>query len=127
MLFVLNSNGVPSVAKIIQRTSSNVGPTLNSLSPSSASAGGPAFTLTVHSSNFVSGAVVQWNGAAHTTTFVSTTQLTAAPNESSNEWHNGWCADEGVWGSRVFARCRPWQTEHRHIQERIRHLGCPSP
>ena len=79
MLFILNSSGVPSVAKIMQLTSSsNVGPTLSSLSPNSASAGGPAFTLTVNGSNFVSGSVVRWNGAARSTTFVSATQLTAA-------------------------------------------------
>ena len=55
MLFILNGNGVPSVAKIIQLSSASAGPTLSSLSPSSASAGGPAFTLTVNGSNFVSG------------------------------------------------------------------------
>ena len=79
MLFILNGNGVPSVAKIVQLTSSsNIGPTLSSLSPSSASVGGSAFTLTVNGSNFVSGSVVQWNGTARATTFVSTSQLTAA-------------------------------------------------
>src|SRR5262249_61099670 len=45
------------------------GPILTSLSPNSAAAGGAAFTLTVNGSNFVAGAVVQWNGAARTTTF----------------------------------------------------------
>ena len=53
-------------------------PTLTTLSPSSAAAGGSAFTLTVNGSNFVSGSVVRWNGANRTTTFVSATQLTAA-------------------------------------------------
>ena len=53
-------------------------PTLTTLSPSSAAAGGPAFTLTVNGSNFVNGSVVSWNGANRTTTFVSATQLTAA-------------------------------------------------
>ena len=53
-------------------------PTLTTRSPSSAAAGGPAFTLTVNGSNFVSGSVVRWNGATRTTTFVSATQLTAA-------------------------------------------------
>lgn len=33
--------------------------------------------LTVNGANFVSGAVVQWNGAAQPTTFVSSTELTA--------------------------------------------------
>jgi hypothetical protein len=80
LLFILNSNGVPSVAKIIRIDTTNEPapvPVLNSLSPSSANAGGAAFTLTVNGSNFVSGSVVQWNGAARTTTFVNTTQLTA--------------------------------------------------
>jgi uncharacterized protein (TIGR03437 family) len=53
-------------------------PTITSLSPVSATAGGAAFTLTINGTNFLSGAVVQWNGAALTTTFVSSTQLTAA-------------------------------------------------
>jgi trimeric autotransporter adhesin len=53
-------------------------PMIGSISPTSASAGGKAFTLTVNGSNFVSGATVQWNGNARTTTFVSSTQLTAA-------------------------------------------------
>jgi hypothetical protein len=53
-------------------------PVLSSLSPTSATAGGPAFTLTVNGSSFISGSVVRWNGANRTTTFVSSTQLTAA-------------------------------------------------
>ena len=78
MLFILNGNGVPSVAKIIQVTSSpGGGPALTSLLPNSATAGGTAFTLTVNGSGFVSGSVVQWNGTARTTTFVSNTRLTA--------------------------------------------------
>ena len=78
LLFILNGSGVPSVAKIVQVGSGPAAPTLTSLSPSSAAAGGPAFTLTVNGSNFVSGSVVRWNGADRTTTFVSATQLTAA-------------------------------------------------
>src|SRR5262249_31311658 len=38
---------------------------------------GSSFTLTVNGSNFVSASVVQWNGSARPTTFVSSTQLTA--------------------------------------------------
>ena len=38
----------------------------------------PAFTLTVNGTGFVIGATVRWNGAARTTTFVGSTQLTAA-------------------------------------------------
>ena len=57
---------------------SPAGPTLTTLSPSSAAAGGPDFTLTVNGSNFASGSVVRWNGAPRNTTFVSATRLTAA-------------------------------------------------
>jgi len=53
--------------------------TITSLSPSSATAGDPAFTLTVNGTGFVSGlSVVRWNGSDRTTTYVSATQLTAA-------------------------------------------------
>jgi len=53
-------------------------PTIGSLNPSSRTAGSGAFTLTVNGTNFVAGAVVRWNGANRTTTFVSATSLTAA-------------------------------------------------
>ncbi len=53
-------------------------PTLTSLGPSSATAGGAAFTLTVTGTNFTSSSVVRWNGFNRTTTYGSPTQLTAA-------------------------------------------------
>jgi Domain of unknown function (DUF1929)/Bacterial Ig domain len=56
----------------------NPAPTTTSLSPTSAPAGGAAFTLTVNGSSFVSGATVRWNGASRPTTFSSPTRLTAA-------------------------------------------------
>jgi hypothetical protein len=59
-------------------TINNPRPTVTSISPASATAGGPAFTLTVNGSGFVTTSVVNWNGAARTTTFSSSTQLTAA-------------------------------------------------
>jgi hypothetical protein len=53
-------------------------PVVNSpLVPASATPGGSAFTLTVNGTGFVSGAVVEWNGAPLTTAFVSSSQLTA--------------------------------------------------
>ena len=52
-------------------------PTIGSLNPTCATAGGPQFTLTVNGTNFVSGSTVNWNGTALTTIFVSSTQLTA--------------------------------------------------
>ncbi len=58
-------------------TVSNDVPVLTSISPNSAITGGSAFTLTVNGTNFISGAVVKFDGASRATTFVSSTQLTA--------------------------------------------------
>ncbi|MGA8741751.1 MAG: hypothetical protein WB561_11260 [Terracidiphilus sp.] len=52
-------------------------PTISSLSPSSATEGGPAFTLTVTGTQFISTSQVLWNSSAVTTTYVSGTSLTA--------------------------------------------------
>jgi hypothetical protein len=59
-------------------TVDNPVPTATSLSPTSATAGGPGFTLTVNGTNFVNGSEVKWKGSARTTTFVSSTKITAA-------------------------------------------------
>ncbi len=53
-------------------------PTVTSLSPTSATAGGAAFTLTVNGTNFDAGSTVKWGTTALTTTYVSSAQLTAA-------------------------------------------------
>jgi len=53
-------------------------PTITDLNPASATTGGPAFTLTVNGTGFIYGAVVRWKGENRTTTYVSSTQLTAA-------------------------------------------------
>jgi hypothetical protein len=55
-------------------------PAISDLAPTSATAGGAGFTLTVNGSNFSSKAVVNWNGAVQTanTTFVSANQLMVA-------------------------------------------------
>src|SRR5579859_700674 len=52
-------------------------PAISAISPSAATRGGPAFTLTVNGSNFVSGSAVEWNGSARPTTQVNAGQLTA--------------------------------------------------
>jgi hypothetical protein len=59
-------------------TTVNPAPTLTSLSPSNGAQGGQAFTLTATGASFIQGSVLRWNGADRTTTFVSSTQLTAA-------------------------------------------------
>ncbi len=56
----------------------NAAPTISSLNPTCVTPGGPQFTLTVNGTNFVSTSTVNWNGTVLTTTFVSSTQLTAA-------------------------------------------------
>ena len=53
-------------------------PVAASLSPSSASSGDAGFTLTVNGANFQAGSVVTWGGSALSTTFVSSSRLTAA-------------------------------------------------
>ncbi len=57
---------------------SNPTPTITTISPTSTAAGGAAFTLTINGTNFVAASMVDFGGAARTTTFVNSTQLTAA-------------------------------------------------
>jgi hypothetical protein len=52
-------------------------PVIVSLTPSNATEGGPAFTLTVDGTDFLASSVVRWDGSDRTTTFVSSVQLTA--------------------------------------------------
>ncbi|MBL9186095.1 MAG: hypothetical protein JNK23_01320 [Opitutaceae bacterium] len=53
-------------------------PSITSISPASAVAVSGPFTLTVTGTGFISSSIVQWNGASRTTTYISTTQLTAS-------------------------------------------------
>jgi outer membrane protein assembly factor BamB len=62
---------VSYTVKIVQ------GPTLVSLSPSAATAGGGAFTVTATGDGFTPTTVLQWNGSSRATTFLSGTQLMA--------------------------------------------------
>jgi len=64
----------------IQLPSAQTGPPpfLTSLVPSSTPPGGPGFSLTVNGSAFLPGAGVQWNGLSLITSFLSSTQLSAA-------------------------------------------------
>lgn len=52
-------------------------PMIAYLQPRSSRAGGVAFTLTVNGTSFFRGSIVQWNGSARATWFVSSTQLQA--------------------------------------------------
>ncbi|MBZ5576002.1 MAG: hypothetical protein LAP40_05525 [Acidobacteriia bacterium] len=72
---VMNASGTVSraVSFVVDDT-----PLIESLSPALFTATGPAFTLGVNGIGFANGAVVQWNGSPLATTFVSSSQLTAA-------------------------------------------------
>lgn len=59
-------------------SSKNPVPGVVSISPSSAPAGSRALTITVTGTKFISSSVVRWGGSARTTTYVSSTILTAA-------------------------------------------------
>ncbi len=72
-VIVVNPGGVTSNTESFQI----LPPTLSGLSPVSANAGSPQFTLTVNGANYINGSTVQFNGTALTTTFVNDTQLTA--------------------------------------------------
>jgi subtilase family serine protease len=69
-------NGGTSAASTF--TVNNPLPVLNSISPTSVAVGSPAFTLSVSGSNFNASSVVNFNGQAVSTTFVSATALTAS-------------------------------------------------
>jgi hypothetical protein len=58
-------------------------PTVRSLSPNSATVGGAGMTMTVSGDGFIAASVVEWNGTALTTTYVSSSSLTA-PVPGSN-------------------------------------------
>jgi hypothetical protein len=56
----------------------NPTPTITTITPNTTAAGAAAFTLTIIGTNFVAASIVNFRGTTRTTTFVSTTQLTAA-------------------------------------------------
>ncbi|MEZ4711093.1 MAG: Ig-like domain-containing protein [Caldilineaceae bacterium] len=56
-------------------TINNPLPTLSSLDPDMATAGGGDLTLTLNGTNFVQSSVVRWNGADRITVYISDTQL----------------------------------------------------
>ncbi|MBL8203526.1 MAG: hypothetical protein JNM09_04795 [Blastocatellia bacterium] len=59
-------------------TINNPTPAITSLAPNTTGAGGNAFSLIVNGTGFLSNSIVRWNGTDRTTTFGSSTQLTAS-------------------------------------------------
>jgi hypothetical protein len=78
MLFILNGDGVPSVASSVLLNSSSVpAPTVSSISPNSGTTGGGT-ALTITGTGFQAGATVRLGGTAATNvTVVSSTSITA--------------------------------------------------
>jgi hypothetical protein len=70
--------GMSSAVNFVISPTPPATPTITSVSPTSATAGGIAFTLTVTGTNFIPASVVDWNGGARTTTYKSSTSLLAA-------------------------------------------------
>ncbi len=52
-------------------------PAIAQLAPNNATSGSTGFTLTVNGTDFSTTAIVNWNGTALTTTYISTSQLMA--------------------------------------------------
>jgi YVTN family beta-propeller protein len=80
LLLLAGCGGGTSPSSINQLTSggSNPSPTITTVSPNSTVAGGAAFTLTIHGTNFVAGSMVNFGGSAPAATFVNSTQLSVA-------------------------------------------------
>ena len=80
LLLLAGCGGGASPSSINQPPSSgsNSTPTITTISPNTIVAGSAAFTLTVNGTNFVAASMVGFGGSAVATTFVNSTQLTAA-------------------------------------------------
>jgi|SRR5579871_1641744 len=72
-----NYGNYASVTEAVNVVQPNPAPSLTSLKPNSDTHGGPKFQLSIAGSNFVSGAVAQWNGANRATTFVNSGEVIA--------------------------------------------------
>jgi trimeric autotransporter adhesin len=83
-IYATTTTEISNVVIFTINTTPGTPPAVTSLSASTTAAASTpycstqGFTLTVNGTNFTSDAIVNWNGAAQPTTFVSATQLTAA-------------------------------------------------
>ncbi len=71
----VSTNGAASNTSTFTITSGSVTPTISSISPTTAQAGGPTFTLTVNGSGFAANSTILWNGSAVPTAFIGSGQL----------------------------------------------------
>jgi len=79
---VMNPSPGGGASNSVNFTVNNPAPAITSLSPSSATAGAAAQTLTINGTNFLSSSTVTYNGTGHTATFVSAAQLTISLSAS---------------------------------------------
>ena len=75
---VLNPAPGGGTSNAVSFAINNPSPQISAINPSSATAGGAAFTLTVTGAGFVPGSVVRWNGTDRSTSFGGSSQLTAS-------------------------------------------------
>lgn len=77
---VVVSNPTPGggASGVVNFVLDNPTPAITSFSPTTAPVGASSQTLTITGTGFVSGSQVTWNGAARQTTFISSTNITAA-------------------------------------------------
>ncbi len=76
--YILRSDFTVSGRSALGNSSPPPAPSITGLRPDSSVAAGPAFTLTVNGSGFVSSATVLWNGVPLPTSLVSAEQVTAS-------------------------------------------------
>ncbi len=81
-LTVTNPGGQRSNAVSFVITGGDLPPSITTVGPSSATAGGSPFTLTVRGSNFGNTATILWNGSPRATTFIDDTKLSASISAS---------------------------------------------
>jgi hypothetical protein len=78
-----NSNALEATFSVVQ---GDAVPAVSALSPESAPAGAPSFTLTVTGSGFAPSSSVLWNGTALSTTFVDASTLLASVPSYDLNW-----------------------------------------
>src|SRR5271170_7626027 len=85
LLLLAGCGGGSSPSSINQPPSSgsNPTPTITTISPNFTVPGSVAFTLTINGTNFVAASMVNFGGSAPATTFINSTQLTAAISAAS--------------------------------------------
>ncbi len=82
---VYNTGAINPTSNTRTFTITNITPVINAISPAASTTSASQFTLTVYGSNFTTNSKVTWGGSVRTTTFVSSTQLTAIVNTNATD------------------------------------------